>query len=154
MLYVDAAALQVGLYFFNRRHNVSPHEKEGSAGVAGMLISALSAPVYVSSLVAVLLRRKGGFVTTPKGDASTTDSVATFRMHLMWGAVFGIPLGFSFMLSDAQFPMRAWSVASLAMCVLPLAIWQLAPGRARTHQAPAPNEPAGHAAPLVQEAET
>ena len=35
MLYVDAAALQVGLYFFNRRHNVSPHENEGSAGVAG-----------------------------------------------------------------------------------------------------------------------
>ena len=50
MLYVDAAALQVGLYFFNRRHNVSPHEKKGSAGVAGMLISALSAPIYAASL--------------------------------------------------------------------------------------------------------
>ena len=35
MLYVDAAALQLGLYFYNRRHNVSPHEKKGSAGVAG-----------------------------------------------------------------------------------------------------------------------
>ena len=60
MLYVDAAALQVGLYFFNRRHNVSPHEKKGSAGVAGMLISALSAPIYAASLAAVALRRSRG----------------------------------------------------------------------------------------------
>ena len=72
MLYVDAAVLQVGLYVYNRRHNVSPHEAEGSSGLAGMIISALTAPIYVSSLVAAVLRRKGGFVTTPKGDAVTS----------------------------------------------------------------------------------
>ena len=60
VLYVDAAALQVGLYFFNRRHNVSPHEDEGSAGLSGMLISALSAPIYAASLMAAVLRLKGG----------------------------------------------------------------------------------------------
>ena len=64
---VDAAALQVGLYFWNRRHNVSPHEKEGSAGVAGMLISALSAPIYAASLAAVLLRLSGGLSPPPEG---------------------------------------------------------------------------------------
>ncbi len=32
MLYSDAAALQIGLYLWNRRHNVSPHEPEGSGG--------------------------------------------------------------------------------------------------------------------------
>ena len=71
MLYLDAATLQVGLYFFNRRHNVSPHEEEGSTGMTGLLISALSAPIYAASLAAVVLRRATGFVITPKGDAGT-----------------------------------------------------------------------------------
>jgi cellulose synthase/poly-beta-1,6-N-acetylglucosamine synthase-like glycosyltransferase len=125
MLYVDAAALQVGLYFFNRRHNVSPHEKTGSAGVAGMLISALSAPIYAASLAAVLLRRTGGFVTTPKGDASTRDTILTFRKHLIWAGVFGVPLMLSFVLGHHHMSMRAWSIASLVVCLLPVAIWRV-----------------------------
>jgi cellulose synthase/poly-beta-1,6-N-acetylglucosamine synthase-like glycosyltransferase len=125
MLYVDAAALQVGLYFFNRRHNVSPHEKKGSAGVEGMLISALSAPIYAASLAAVALRRKRGFVTTPKGDASTRDTLITFRKHLLWALVFGVPLALSFILGHHHFSMRAWSFASLIVCLLPVAIWRV-----------------------------
>ncbi len=125
MLYVDAAALQVGLYFFNRRHNVSPHEKKGSAGVAGMVISALSAPIYAASLAAVALRRSRGFVTTPKGDASTRDTLITFRKHLLWAVVFGVPLALSFALGHHHFSMRAWSVASLVVCLLPVAIWRV-----------------------------
>jgi cellulose synthase/poly-beta-1,6-N-acetylglucosamine synthase-like glycosyltransferase len=125
MLYVDAAALQVGLYFFNRRHNVSPHEKKGSAGVEGMLISALSAPIYAASLAAVALRRSRGFVTTPKGDASTRDTLITFRKHLLWALVFGVPLAFSFILGHHHFSMRAWSFASLIVCLMPVAIWRV-----------------------------
>jgi cellulose synthase/poly-beta-1,6-N-acetylglucosamine synthase-like glycosyltransferase len=124
MLYVDAAALQVGLYLYNRRHNVSPHEKKGSAGIAGMLISALSAPIYAASLAAVMMRRSSGFVTTPKGDARTRDTVITFRKHLLWALVFGVPLAFSFVLGNHHASMRAWSIASLGVCLLPVAIWR------------------------------
>jgi cellulose synthase/poly-beta-1,6-N-acetylglucosamine synthase-like glycosyltransferase len=131
MLYVDAAALQVGLYFFNRRHNVSPHEKTGSAGVAGMLISALSAPIYAASLAAVAMGRSRGFVTTPKGDASTRDTLITFRKHLLWALVFGVPLLLSFVLGHHHVSMRAWSVASLGVCLLPVAIWQVEAARQR-----------------------
>jgi len=131
MLYVDAAALQVGLYFFNRRHNVSPHEKKGSAGVAGMLISALSAPVYAASLAAVAMGRSRGFVTTPKGDASTRDTVITFRKHLLWALVFGVPLMLSFVLGHHHVSMRAWSLASLVVCLLPVAIWRVELARER-----------------------
>ncbi|WP_343237941.1 glycosyltransferase [Streptomyces sp. SID2999] len=53
MLYGNASALQIGLYLWNRRHNVSPHEPEGAGGIAGMMMSALSAPVYARSLLAV-----------------------------------------------------------------------------------------------------
>jgi cellulose synthase/poly-beta-1,6-N-acetylglucosamine synthase-like glycosyltransferase len=152
MLYVDAAALQVGLYFFNRRHNVSPHEKKGSAGVEGMLISALSAPIYAASLAAVALRRSRGFVTTPKGDASTRDTAITFRKHLLWALVFGVPLLFSFLLGHHHFSMRAWSFASLVVCLLPVAIWrvELARERRRDKRAaePEPQPAPAPAAPL------
>jgi cellulose synthase/poly-beta-1,6-N-acetylglucosamine synthase-like glycosyltransferase len=131
MLYVDAAALQIGLYFFNRRHNVSPHEKKGSAGVAGMLISALSAPIYAASLAAVALRRSRGFVTTPKGDASTRDTLITFRKHILWALVFGVPLMFSFVLGHHHFSMRAWSFASLIVCLLPVGMWRVELARER-----------------------
>jgi cellulose synthase/poly-beta-1,6-N-acetylglucosamine synthase-like glycosyltransferase len=154
MLYVDAAALQVGLYFFNRRHNVSPHEAKGSAGVSGMLISALSAPIYAASLAAVLLRRSGGFVTTPKGTAATRDSLITFRKHLLWALVFGVPLLFSFFATHHHTSMRAWSFASLVVCLLPVAVWRFeARGRSvpqaeaeperRVHLRPVPDLPAG-----------
>ncbi|MEA2418239.1 MAG: hypothetical protein QOE60_445, partial [Thermoleophilaceae bacterium] len=131
MLYVDAAALQIGLYFFNRRHNVSPHEKKGSAGVEGMLISALSAPIYAASLAAVALRRSRGFVTTPKGDASTRDTLITFRKHLLWALVFGVPLALSFVYGHHHFSMRAWSFASLIVCLMPVAIWRVEAFRER-----------------------
>src|SRR6185295_6157965 len=147
MLYVDAAALQVGLYFYNRRHNVSPHEKKGSAGVSGMLISALSAPIYAASLAAVLLGRSRGFVTTPKGEARTRDTLITFRKHLLWAVVFGVPLGLSFVLGHHHFSMRAWSVASLIVCLLPVAIWRFELRRAR-HAKDAPAQaPIAHLQP-------
>jgi hypothetical protein len=85
-LYCGNSALQVGLYFCNRRHNVSPHEDSGSSGVAGMFISALTVPIYVSALFAALLRRRTAFVVTPKGDASSHDNLSTFRRHLLWAA--------------------------------------------------------------------
>src|SRR5215208_3244623 len=125
MLYVDAAALQIGLYFYNRRHNVSPHEQKGSAGVSGMLISALSAPIYAASLAAVALGRSRGFVTTPKGEASTRDSAVTFRKHVLWALVFGVPLLLSFVVGHHHFSMRAWSFASLIVCLLPVAVWRV-----------------------------
>ncbi len=64
MLYGNASALQIGLYVWNRRHNVSPHEPEGSGGVAGMVMSALSAPLYAKALIDSVLRRKSKFVVT------------------------------------------------------------------------------------------
>jgi hypothetical protein len=138
MLYLDAAALQVGLYFYNRRHNVSPHEKEGSSGLAGMMISALSAPIYVSAIAGALRRRRGAFVTTPKGDATNPDGLATFRKHLQWAAIFGVPLALSFLLGHEHSPMRIWSLASLVACLLPLAIW----GAEQARKKPAQEKPA------------
>ncbi len=72
----------------------------------------------------MLLRRATGFVITPKGGAGTRDELRTFRKHLLWGLVFGVPLALAIVLGHDHASMRVWSLLSLAVCLLPVAIWQ------------------------------
>ncbi|WP_313896279.1 glycosyltransferase family 2 protein [Streptomyces sp. YIM 98790] len=125
MLYSDAAAAQVGLYLWNRRHNVSPHEPEGSSGLAGMVMSALSAPVYARSLLDAVLRRPSRFVVTPKGGEASRDRPAAFRLHLAWAAVLAPALGVSLLLGHTHVAMRTWAVLALAVCLAPITVWAL-----------------------------
>ncbi len=125
MLYGDAAALQIGLYLWNRRHNVSPHEPEGSGGLAGMVMSALAAPVYARSLAAALLRRPCRFVVTPKGRSASSDGLRTFRTHLCWAAVLGGSLAGSVWLGHAHTLMSTWAVLALAVSLAPPLAWAL-----------------------------
>ncbi|MFC4516182.1 glycosyltransferase [Streptomyces ehimensis] len=124
MLYSDAAALQIGLYIWNRRHNVSPHEPEGSGGLAGMVMSALSAPIYARSLTDAVLRRKSSFVVTPKGDSASPDTLfGTFRIHLFFLLVFGGSLVASFVFGHTHVAMRTWASLALAVTVAPIVAW-------------------------------
>ncbi|WP_187282898.1 glycosyltransferase family 2 protein [Streptomyces sp. MS191] len=148
MIYSDAVALQIGLYLWNRRHNVSPHEPEGSGGLAGMAMSALSAPIYLKSLGAAVLRTRGAFVVTPKGGEASPDRVLTFRIHLAWAAVLAVSLAASVHFHHTHAAMRTWSVLALALALSPLAVWSWtvlrggrARGAARTGGAPAVAEP-------------
>ncbi|MFJ7064982.1 glycosyltransferase family 2 protein [Streptomyces sp. NPDC101115] len=123
MIYSDAVALQIGLYLWNRRHNVSPHEPEGSGGLAGMAMSALSAPIYLKSLGSALLRTRGRFVVTPKGGEASPDRVLTFRIHLYWAAVLVASLVASVRLGHTHAAMRTWAVLALLIALAPLAVW-------------------------------
>ncbi|MFI6350695.1 glycosyltransferase family 2 protein [Streptomyces sp. NPDC050560] len=123
MLYSDAAALQIGLYLWNRRHNVSPHEPRGSGGLAGMVMSALSAPIYAMSLGSALLRRPSRFVVTPKGGTASPDRLATFRVHLAWAAVLAASLVASVVLGHTHVAMRTWACLALAISLAPVAVW-------------------------------
>jgi cellulose synthase/poly-beta-1,6-N-acetylglucosamine synthase-like glycosyltransferase len=142
MLYSDVAALQIGLYLWNRRHNVSPHEPEGSSGLAGMVMSALSAPIYARSLLDALLRRKSTFVVTPKGDESSPDRIATFRLHLFWAAVLAASLVVSLILGHTHVAMRTWSLLALTVSLAPLTVWALTRRRARRPGIRPPAQPA------------
>ncbi|MET8436616.1 cellulose synthase catalytic subunit [Streptomyces sp900116325] len=125
MLYGNASALQVGLYIWNRRHNVSPHEPEGSGGLAGMMMSALSAPVYARSLMDAVLRRKSSFVVTPKGDSSSPDTLfGTFRIHLFFILVFGGSLTASFVLGHSHPAMLTWAALALLITAAPIVCWR------------------------------
>ncbi|MEV4743783.1 glycosyltransferase family 2 protein [Streptomyces sp. NPDC049555] len=132
MLYCDAAALQVGLYLWNRRHNVSPHEPAGSSGAAGMLMSALAAPVYAQSLAQALLRRRSRFVVTPKGESASPDRPATFRTHLAWAALFLAALIVSWPLGHAHSAMRLWALLALLTALGPYLVWQAGLRQERT----------------------
>lgn len=135
MLYTDAAALQIGLYLWNRRHNVSPHEPAGSGGLAGMAMSAVCAPVYLLSLGSAVLRTRGGFVVTPKGGAASPDRPATFRIHLLWAAVLLVSLAASVRYEHTHAAMRVWAVLALAVTLAPPAVWAVTELRARASRA-------------------
>ncbi|MEU9855030.1 cellulose synthase catalytic subunit [Streptomyces sp. NPDC047974] len=135
MIYSDAVALQIGLYLWNRRHNVSPHEPEGSGGLAGMVMSALSAPVYLKSLGSALLRTRGRFVVTPKGGSASPDRVLTFRIHLYWAVVLVASLAASVHFDHTHAAMRTWAVLALVITLAPVTVWAwslLRDRRART----------------------
>ncbi|MFI8424654.1 glycosyltransferase family 2 protein [Streptomyces sp. NPDC085460] len=123
MIYSDAVALQIGLYLWNRRHNVSPHEPEGSGGLAGMAMSALSAPVYLTSLGSALLRTRGRFVVTPKGGAASPDRLLTFRLHLFWAVVLVASLAASVRYDHTHAAMRTWAVLALVITLAPVTLW-------------------------------
>ncbi|CDR09511.1 glycosyltransferase family 2 protein [Streptomyces iranensis] len=125
MLYGNASALQIGLYVWNRRHNVSPHEPEGSGGVAGMVMSALAAPIYARSLLDTVLRRKSRFVVTPKGDSASPDTLfGTFRIHLFFLVVFGGSLASSFYFGHSHPAMTVWASLALAVTAAPIIAWR------------------------------
>ena len=135
MLYVNAAVLQVAVYFWNRRHNVSPHEEEGSSGVSGMAISVMSTPLYVSALWAAIRNRSTGFAVTRKG-AVSGDRVSSFTRHLAWAAVLLAALVASQLLGHTHAAIRVWAVLSLVMSLLPVVIWIA--GSARRQPVPEP----------------
>ena len=121
--YIDVAAMQFVLYRFMRRHNVSPHEPAGSSGLSGMLVSALTAPVYARALIRVLLRRKVTFNVTAKGPAASADRLRTFRYSLMW-AVVPVVILIVAAIRHRPFPMMmGWTAVILAVCLAPIGIW-------------------------------
>ncbi|MFE6071018.1 glycosyltransferase family 2 protein [Streptomyces sp. NPDC056525] len=123
MIYSDAVALQIGLYLWNRRHNVSPHEPEGSGGLAGMAMSAFSAPIYLKSLGSAVLRTRGRFVVTPKGGEASPDRIMTFRIHLFWAAVLIASLVASVHFGHTHAAMRTWAFLALVIALAPIGLW-------------------------------
>ncbi|MCA0144327.1 glycosyltransferase family 2 protein [Blastococcus sp. LR1] len=122
MLYVNSAVLHIGVYFWNRKHNVSPHEQEGSSGLAGMAMSAMSAPVYVQALKQAVLRQQPGFVVTRKG-AVSGDHVGVFRRHLVWGVLIGGALIASVPLGFVHPAIQSWAVLGAVTCLAPVVLW-------------------------------
>jgi cellulose synthase/poly-beta-1,6-N-acetylglucosamine synthase-like glycosyltransferase len=124
MLYADASVLQTVLYLWNRRHNVSPHEPAGSSGLAGMLISILCAPVYVSSFMGALLHQRSSFVITPKGQSANADRLLTFRKNIQWAIFYIALLVAGVLFGHFHSAMWFWCCLKVAICVAPIVLWR------------------------------
>jgi cellulose synthase/poly-beta-1,6-N-acetylglucosamine synthase-like glycosyltransferase len=125
MLYLNAAMLQVGIYIWNRRYNVSPHEEEGSSGISGMFVSILCAPMYVTALLDAIRGRNVSFAVTPKGTDGSPDQVATFRKNNLWGALMASVLIASAFLGNDHTAMRAWALLAVVIAILPMTMWMV-----------------------------
>jgi len=150
--YVDVAAMQFVLYWFMRRHNVSPHEPAGSSGLSGMVLSAITAPIYARSLIKVVFRRKLRFDVTAKGATARPDSLWTFRYSLAWAIVPIVILAVAITHHRPYPLMLAWTGVILTVCLMPVGIWlfdrvrgggktHMPPRSADGHRASEPSEP-------------
>ena len=130
MLYVNASVLQIGIYIWNRRYNVSPHEEAGAAGIAGMFVSILSAPMYVTALVDAVRGRDVPFEVTPKGESGGRDTITNFRKNIMWGSVLAAALIASVPLGHDHPAMRSWALLGVAISFTPVVLWKVWEARA------------------------
>ncbi|MEU6456665.1 glycosyltransferase family 2 protein [Streptomyces sp. NPDC047065] len=126
MVYGNAVALQLVLYVWNRRHNVSPHEPAGSSGLAGMTMTLMTAPVYTRSLMDALLRRKSKFVVTPKGSSASPDTLfGTFRIQLFWAVTVTGATAYGISMHHVHPAMLTWSALTVVASVSPVVLWLL-----------------------------
>jgi len=121
-LYMMTVVMQMSLYFWNRRFNVSPHEPEGSFGIPGMVISTLSAPIYLSALMGIALGKKPHFVVTIKGGSKNPDWFPAFRTHLQWAAVLVAGLAYGLIHRHNHPAMLVWAAMQLVICLTPFAL--------------------------------
>lgn len=118
-LYMITLSLQLSMYFWDRRHNVSPHEPQGSYGVAGLVISALATPIYFSALVGSILGKKSHFVVTTKGSSDNPDWFKTFKIHFIWGVVISAVLVVGIHRGHTHPAILLWCIMQLLVCLVP-----------------------------------
>lgn len=119
-LYLMNLVMQLGLYFWNRRYSVSPHEQAGTLGIPGILISTITAPIYLSALFGILRGRKPNFQVTTKGDGDNPDWFSTFKIHLQWAALLIGGLVYGITHNHDHPAMLIWTGALLLICLTPL----------------------------------
>lgn len=112
-----------GMLLWLRRYNLAPHERE-EIGMPGMGLALFCGPIYVAAGVSALLRRKLAFVVTAKGKMRTTESLSTFRLHLLWFAFAAVMLAVSFLGDNDYTLLRIWAALTvLTGIVPPVAAW-------------------------------
>jgi cellulose synthase/poly-beta-1,6-N-acetylglucosamine synthase-like glycosyltransferase len=107
-----------GLWCWLRRYNIAPHERE-EIGMLGMALAMFAGPVYLSAAVTALFRRPLAYAVTAKGKLRTTDSVRTFRLHLVW-ALFGASMLWASVAFDRDVTaLRVWCVLAVFAGITP-----------------------------------
>jgi cellulose synthase/poly-beta-1,6-N-acetylglucosamine synthase-like glycosyltransferase len=121
-LYMMTVVLQLSLYFWNRRFNVSPHEPAGSFGFPGIVITSLAAPIYLSALFGVVIGRKVKFVVTTKGENTGSDNWMAFKLQLQWSVLLIAAISYGWAEGNNHPAMLVWVFTQLVVCLTPIII--------------------------------
>ncbi len=100
------------LWFWLRRYNIARHERE-EVGMPGMALALFAGPVYLSAALAALARRPLAYAVTAKGKLRTTESIGTFKLHLIWASLAGGMLAASFALHHDLTALRVWCLLTV-----------------------------------------
>jgi len=117
-LWSASMASWFALWFWLRRFNIAAHERE-EVGVPGMALALFAGPIYVSAAIAALFRRPLAYAVTAKGKLRTTESIGTFRLHLMWAAVAAALLVASRLLHHDYIALQVWCCLTLFTGIAP-----------------------------------
>ena len=111
---------QMGFFLYMQRFNLTAGERASSCKVA-MLLTLLTAPVYTSAFVQLLLGKRLGYVVTPKGTASTANSWRTFIPHMAGLALYA-PVMLAAAISNNSTGMFWSFFTSVTLAPLPAAV--------------------------------
>lgn len=120
-LWLASMTASLGTFFWLRRFNLAPHERE-EWGLAGLGLLLVCGPVYVAAAVDYLAGRPLAYAVTAKGKLTSGDSLATFRPHLVWLAaaatLLTAQLVFGF---GSSYPtLTLWLSVTALTCATPL----------------------------------
>lgn len=125
LLSVDTLSLQLCLYFWNRRFNVSPYDDPESFGMIGMAMTVLSCPIYAMAFINTILGRRPKFNVTPKGSAAGNDQWSSFRYHIGFGLLLGVTFAVAWWRGHTSPATYMWTAMSLTICCAPIVLWRL-----------------------------
>lgn len=121
LLWSASVATTIVLVLWLRRLNLAPYERRELGGTA--LVATLCAgPIYVAAVTSAVLRRPLAYRVTPKGSASRSDRVGTFRCHLLWLAIVVAALAFSVVAGTDLWVPRFWASVTVGASALPSAM--------------------------------
>jgi len=120
-LLAGTIAGRLALFIWLRRFNLAAHERRG-VGVRGMILTAVTAPIYFVAGFQALLKRRLGYVVTAKGALASQDGLRTFRVHLWWLVGLLFLLALSQLLGHTAENIRVWAWWTAGLLVVPLFI--------------------------------
>lgn len=111
----------LAIYSWFRQWYLDPYERRQPL-LRPMVMTVLTAPVYLRAGLTTLAGRPLDYVVTGKGRLKTLDSLATFVSHIWWILILSGALAVSVVTGQGGQVSRSWALASLCVClVLPAA---------------------------------
>lgn len=110
--------LQIGLFMWLNIFNLTYAERKYK-GLDALLLTLMTAPIYVSAGLTALARISLTYAVTAKGELRSFDTIATFKSHLYWAILGSLFIVFGIALHHTMATQIFWDSFTLAISGLP-----------------------------------